>query len=172
MSVELCYFIYSDSTVENHGCIWLVFSILIPMPISHFDTDINSIHITISTQPYCPGEAVLNWKVETCDQGNCILHITTACTVIKCTGHNNGNCHGASWGSIHMWNFILLEYTGILWIVCLYFAKVLLHFPWMPDVRIHKEYYFEGAILIPQAVSGQYWSLDHIMYRYAALVEI
>ena len=30
------------------------FSISIPIPIPHFDTDINSIHIAISTKPYYP----------------------------------------------------------------------------------------------------------------------
>ena len=35
------------------------------------------------------------------------------CTVIMCSGYNNGGFHGISWCNVFVWHFlILLEYTG------------------------------------------------------------
>ena len=63
-------------------------------------------------------EAVLSWKAETCDQEHLPPPTTTAYAVMMHSGYNNGDLHGACLGRVPLRNvLILLEYTGLLWLV-------------------------------------------------------
>ena len=98
--------------------------------ISHMNTAVKFNKVRYKHNHITQREAVLilsgSRRAETCDQEHCPQPTTTACAVkIHVQWLQNGDLHGACHNSVPLWNsLILLEYTGLSWLVELYFLML------------------------------------------------